>query len=579
MQTTQSRHRRNGGVGSTLALLLLGVLLLTGVAMYCYTHLLPHIESDLTERVTAELVDNGITTALVSVDGTDVTLSGLVSPDSSALEAEQLALAVHGVTRVQNNLNKNTGDGSTTNSNTNIEDNDNKTTGNTSDNASDNTTGNTTANAVNGIAAEDVSNDVNANDNANIAGDDQTNTATQTTLKADNDTQALTASPSLEIIVRDDAVTIGGVLPDTSMSQRIAAAVAVKYGHDNVENRITIIPETPDPTWLDGTISIIDRIDKITNPKLNISADEAKISGTVSSETLGAQQLSAAKRALGNELTVSATFSVTQRTSDLQFQEQTKRQTRKRPASLRVDSNNNQFRLMGTVSSSEEADTIRETLGELIEDSDYTDELVIDDSVASADWINEALAVTESVKDIDNFSVSINSGQMMLSGDVTNRDRGKALTDTAKKLANGKLNVVNNYSINRAELVIDSAEDERARELSQKLLAIDTSKIVFQPGSTELAAEARKILDTVAETIAGYPDQIVEISGHTDSSGDSVVNLELSKERAVAVRDYLVSNGLPSNQLRPIGYGESNPVADNSTSAGRAANRRIEFNL
>ena len=160
MQTTQSSYRRKGGVGSTLALLLLGVLLLAGVAMYCYTHLLPHIESDLTERVTAELVDNGITTALVSVDGTDVMLSGLVSPDSSALEAEQLALAVHGVTRVQNNLNKNTGDGSTTNSNTNIEDNDNKTTGNTADNA----TGKTTANTVNGIAAGDISNDVNAND-------------------------------------------------------------------------------------------------------------------------------------------------------------------------------------------------------------------------------------------------------------------------------------------------------------------------------------------------------------------------------------------------------------------------------
>ena len=125
MQTIQSRHRRKGGVGSTLALLLLGVLLLAGVAMYCYTHLLPHIESDLTERVTAELVDNGITTALVSVDGTDVMLSGLVSPDSSALEAEQLALAVHGVTRVQNNLNKNTRDSDTTT----IENNNNKTTG------------------------------------------------------------------------------------------------------------------------------------------------------------------------------------------------------------------------------------------------------------------------------------------------------------------------------------------------------------------------------------------------------------------------------------------------------------------
>ena len=141
MQTTQSSYRRKGGVGSTLALLLLGVLLLAGVAMYCYTHLLPHIESDLTERVTAELVDNGITTALVSVDGTDVTLSGLVSPDSSALEAEQLALGVHGVTRVQNNLNKNTADSDTTT----IENNNNK------------TTVITEANTVNGIAVGDLS--------------------------------------------------------------------------------------------------------------------------------------------------------------------------------------------------------------------------------------------------------------------------------------------------------------------------------------------------------------------------------------------------------------------------------------
>ena len=556
MQTTQSSYRRKGGVGSTLALLLLGVLLLAGVAMYCYTHLLPHIESDLTERVTAELVDNGITTALVSVDGTDVMLSGLVSPDSSALEAEQLALGVHGVTRVQNNLNKNTRDSDTTT----IENNNNK------------TTGITEANTVNGIAVGDASND----DNADIANDDQTSTVSQ---GADGDPQAQTVSPSLEVIVRDNTAIISGVLPDTSMSQRIAAAVAVKYGHDNVENRITIVPETPDPIWLDGSISIIERIDKITNPKLDISADEAKLSGTVSSETLGAQQLSAAKRALGNELTVSATFSVSQRTSELQVPEQPKRQTKKRPASLRVDSNNSSFRLMGSVSSSEEADTIRAALDELIEDSDYTDELVIDDSVASADWINEALAVTKSVKDIANFSVSINSGQMMLSGDVANRERGKTLADTAERLANGKLNVVNNYSINQTELVLESAEDVRARELSQKLFAIETSKIVFSPGSTELAADTIEILDAVAETIASYPDQIVEISGHTDSSGDSVVNLELSRERAVAVRDYLVSKGLPSNQLRPIGYGESNPVADNSTSAGRAANRRIEFNL
>ena len=560
MQTTRSKHRRKGGAGSTIALLVLGVLMLAGVAMYCYTRLVPHIEADLTERVTAELANNGITTAAVSLDGTDVTLSGRVESATIASDAEQLALGVYGVTSVRNELNQ--AADSTAGTSASVE----------SDNTADNTSvANQSADIGETTAEEEV-----AVATTNEADTESTSSQPETITE---DAPATTTASTLAISVDDQKAVVSGILPDTRMALRVSEAMAAIYGEDNVQNEISIVPELEAPDWIDGAVSVLDRIGNISNPTLMFKDDEVVLGGSVSSETLGAQQLSAAKRVLGNDVKVSATFDIIPRASELPAPAATPREAKKRPASLRIASNNNGVRLTGTVSSAEEADTIRIELDELFDSVEYTDELIIDDSVDSADWVDEALAVARSVRSVDNFSVSINSGQMMLSGDVENRDQGKSLAESAATLAGAKLDVVNNYSVNQAALVIDSAEEVLARELSQKLVALDTAKIVFNPGSAELAEDAMAVLDEVATVISAYDDQIVEISGHTDSSGDSVVNLELSKKRAIAVRDYLVSKGLPSNQLRPIGYGESKPVADNTTAAGRAANRRIEFNL
>lgn len=573
MQTTRSNHKRRGGVGSTIALLVLGVLMLAGVAMYCYTQLVPHIETDLTERVTAELVSNGITTALVSLDGTDVNLSGNVESTATAEEAERLAIGVYGVTSVQNDLNKS------------LENSTQKNNALTDSAATNNTDSNSDSTAVaNQSDTSDLADnnakaaEADTTSDAEPSGSDNKNTETASD-NADEQTPADTVS-ALAISVSDQRAVISGVLPETGMALRVTEAVAAIYGEDNVQDEVSIVPGIPAPDWLDGTISVIDRIGNINDPTLAIKEDAVILGGTVSSETLGAQQLSAAKRALGDDMKVSATFDIVQRAStELPAPAGKPREAKKRPASLRIESNNDSVRLTGTVSSAEEADTVRIELDELFDTIEYTDELIIDDSVSGANWIDEALAVTDSVRSIDNFSVSINSGQLMLSGDVQSRDKGKVLADGARQLVNNKLNVVNNYSVNQTELVIESAEEVLARELGEKLVALETSKIVFNPGSAELAADAMEVLDQVAVTISAYADQIIEISGHTDASGDSVVNLELSKKRAIAVRDYLVSKGLPSNQLRPIGYGESKPVADNTTAAGRAANRRIEFNL
>jgi hypothetical protein len=84
-------------------------------------------------------------------------------------------------------------------------------------------------------------------------------------------------------------------------------------------------------------------------------------------------------------------------------------------------------------------------------------------------------------------------------------------------------------------------------------------------------------LSKVATFLRSHPDRQVVIEGHTDSRGSDEYNQRLSRERADAVREYLVGNGVTTSQISSRGYGEAYPVASNATEAGRLQNRRVDI--
>ena len=86
-------------------------------------------------------------------------------------------------------------------------------------------------------------------------------------------------------------------------------------------------------------------------------------------------------------------------------------------------------------------------------------------------------------------------------------------------------------------------------------------------------------MDKLSETAKGCPEQIIVVTGHTDAQGAKKANKALSQKRAQAVVSYLEKKGINKNNLKAIGYGEEKPVATNSTTKGRALNRRIEFTV
>jgi outer membrane protein OmpA-like peptidoglycan-associated protein len=108
-------------------------------------------------------------------------------------------------------------------------------------------------------------------------------------------------------------------------------------------------------------------------------------------------------------------------------------------------------------------------------------------------------------------------------------------------------------------------------------LIINISDVLFDTGKYTLRPGAREKLAKVSGIILAYPSLKLEVEGHTDSVGTDEYNVQLSENRASAVLDYLVQQGINTSSIAARGFGESQPVASNDTAAGRQQNRRVEL--
>jgi OOP family OmpA-OmpF porin len=125
-----------------------------------------------------------------------------------------------------------------------------------------------------------------------------------------------------------------------------------------------------------------------------------------------------------------------------------------------------------------------------------------------------------------------------------------------------------------AELERELAEF-KAQE-TERGLVLTLGDVQFAPNQETLTAEAMRKLSPLVTILKDQPKRSIRIEGHADSSGEESHNLDLSQRRADAVRDFLISNGIRATRITARGYGETEAVASNVTTAGRQENRRVE---
>jgi outer membrane protein OmpA-like peptidoglycan-associated protein len=128
----------------------------------------------------------------------------------------------------------------------------------------------------------------------------------------------------------------------------------------------------------------------------------------------------------------------------------------------------------------------------------------------------------------------------------------------------------------RIEQEIPGAEVTRVGEGINVVFNEDAG-VYFDTNKSEVKGASASTLDRLVGVLKEYPDTNILVEGHTDSAGANDYNMNLSKQRAQSVTNYLANKGIASNRLTTKWYGELQPKSDNSTSEGKAKNRRVEM--
>ncbi len=193
-------------------------------------------------------------------------------------------------------------------------------------------------------------------------------------------------------------------------------------------------------------------------------------------------------------------------------------------------------------------------------------------------WSPQILAALDSLSVLTNGAATVREDRVRIAGVSGDREA----TDDISRLLSSRLG-------NQASFEIDVSYDERLdRELDlpspEECVAeingvLAERQIAFDPGSATISPDTRESVDAIAGILKTCEGIAMEVGGFTDSQGREEMNKALSQSRAEAVLNALLDQRVPVGELKAVGYGEANPIADNDTEAGREANRRIEFRL
>jgi OOP family OmpA-OmpF porin len=194
------------------------------------------------------------------------------------------------------------------------------------------------------------------------------------------------------------------------------------------------------------------------------------------------------------------------------------------------------------------------------------------------DWLSKILTLIEiGGETLGEGQIFVNASQRLvqITGEYETRQQRRDARDAIDTV------IAETTFAFTSGLSIPAAPDftpEQVVELQGDLDELIEGKVVeFEVNSDVLTPVGRALLDEILEALDKFPAVPIEIGGHTDDQGDPVENLDLSERRAQRAFDYLVVNGQDPVRFIVVGYGEDVPIASNSTSDGRARNRRIEF--
>jgi outer membrane protein OmpA-like peptidoglycan-associated protein len=354
------------------------------------------------------------------------------------------------------------------------------------------------------------------------------------------------------------SVDVIGMTPSEAARAALVDAVKARFPGRTVNDKTQVATGAPEG-WQQCVVAGLASLSRLTKGKSLLSDRKLELSGETDDYATSQSVPGDVKAAAGQtcETTVNVAFTGKMKT-DLSW-----KATR---------APNGMITLEGDAPDDPSRVHVIETAQQIYPGESITDQMKIVGAPPEP-WLSATRVVLEQLARLRRGDVSISAKDVMIEGAaesdrVANEVRSVLSTDLPP-----------GYKARDAITVMSA--DEKAADSCQTLMRQTSAKgtINFERAKADLTADSTQTLRDLVEVANECPAFSIEIEGHTDAEGTDERNQRLSDRRARAVADFLVQNGVSARRLSTIGYGATRPIADNATEAGRAKNRRIEFNV
>lgn len=357
----------------------------------------------------------------------------------------------------------------------------------------------------------------------------------------------------------DDSVILSGYVPAASDRDEIEADVRILFAGAKIDDRIRVAAGEPRMDWLGAIKFALGQLARLGRGKVEIGDKSYSIEGeAISAEAYGAIRDT-------NDRTLPASLELTR--ADVSA-------PRVSPFRFYAERRGAGIAMSGYVPDEATRSAVYDAAHRKFGSVEISGDLAFA-SGAPAGFLDAVTLALQVLSRLAGGHVEVLDQAVSVSGLVY---QAAAVDDIADTLSAG---LPEGFSGDATG--VEARQDDQTvsasdcRDLLQGVLK--TGKIAFEGTQAEISGDSSGVLDRVSAAIARCPETDIEVGAHSDSEGSASRNRDRTQARADAIVDYLVAAGIKRERLAAVGYGEKNPVGDNNTSTGRAANQRIEFSV
>ncbi len=356
--------------------------------------------------------------------------------------------------------------------------------------------------------------------------------------------------PIVTMTLSGGRVTLQGLVPDQAVGTAIVAAAVGQYGADRVTNELVVADDVASPGWLGLIRDAVEQLEPLLSGTVVFDTSEVTLTGEVPSEDLRSSLQTSLELVFGDALAVTSRLTVATLASP----------------TLQAESVDGRIELRGTMPDQESIDALVTGAIGVYGSDGVTSTLSIGEGTGKPEWLARLPELFNAAGGLDSWAATLEGGHLLVTG-----------FGSSQNAADRAGSALGDLTLPGLELEVDVRLTPAA--VAATLTALVADSVTFEAGTGALSSASTEVLDVAIEILLANPAAELTVEGHTEATGDPAASLAVSRERAETVIDYLVQGGVERARLTAIGYGESRPIADNVTAAGRDENRRIEFTV